>query len=217
MKKLLSTLALLLAALPAWAVPTFVSMTIEDLNDSTSETYFDTTPGLISVSSTDSALLSKYWTGSLQVALSNNYDPSMPGEFISSSINLNATDLIGENLVVNILAAGYTNPTGGDYGFDTIINAATVQQAQFDAVVFVDTNVLLDAPDIADTNTRTASGTFTVGDSYSILHAFRLYSDAPGADLGFDISTRANVPEPLPLGLLGAGLLGLGFTVKRRS
>ena len=196
-----------------------VIMTIEDLNTAASEVYTDidvgipgaiitNTPGSLGVDTFESVLLDTYWTtGSIQIAASNYEVTDELAQFISASINLNAAETLGENLVVNIAATDYVNPTGVGT-FETIINASTVNNTSYDALVSVNATTLLSVIDIADTNTYSATDTIAVTTPFQITHAFRLSSDAVGGDLGFDISTRA-VPTPIPLALLGLGLVGM--------
>ena len=222
MKYILSTAiaaVLMLSVNAVQAIP-FIAMTIEDQNTLETEVYFDTaTPGSIVVSAANSTLLSRYWSvGSLQTSLSNNITPAELGKAISASINLTATDLTGANLAVNTLFGDYRNPINGTYNFETVINASTVFDTDYSAVVTINGETLLSVFDIADTNTYTATAPFVIGGNYAIGHAFILESNAPGADLGFDISTRAvdgvTVPEPGALALLSLGLIGM--TVARR-
>jgi hypothetical protein len=222
MKKTLLSLAAA-AALFAGSPQAALIMTIEDLTTLTEEIFTDidvgipgavitNTPGTLGVDFADSALLGTYWSaGSIQIAASNYSVTDELAQFINASINLNAAATLGENLVVNIAATDYLNPTGVA-PFETIINASTVVDTSYDATVSVAGTPLLTVLDIADTNTYSATASIAVPTPFQINHAFRLSSDAEGGDLSFDISTRAlpeGVPAPLPLALMGLGLLGM--------
>lgn len=204
------------------AVPV-LEMQIIDLGGGlATETFTDVlTPGSLGVTTFDSTILGTYWgTGSLQIAASNNITPSDPdAELISASINLNAIGDLGTNVGIIIEASGYENFTGLGEAF-TIINAATVNNTEFDAAVFVDAIEILNVDSINTTDTYTGTEAVTVGSQFSIIHAFDLTSLAVGGDLGFDISTSVNasaVPIPAPLALMGLGIVALGLTRKLRA
>ena len=220
MKKLLSAV-LLLSSQVALAVPTLTMEVIDLTGGAATETFTDAaTPGSLSVTTGNSAILATYWgTASLQVAAANNIDPTQPfGELINASINLDAIAPLGTNVGIEIVADGYSNlPAGAAEAF-TIINAATVDQTEFDAAVFVDAVEIIDVEGINTTDTYAASKPITIGTTYSITHIFDLTSSGVGGDLGFDISTAVGaVPVPAPLALMGLGLAGLGFIRMRKS
>jgi hypothetical protein len=121
---------------------------------------------------------------------------------ISSSINLNGAGVFPDAIILN-LDGEYTQPAGDRGLATTTLNAATIDDASFDAVVSVSLDTLLAELDIADINTRTATDTVDLirgaGGTYPIRHAFILSSAADGSDLGFDVSTRVNaLPAPIP-------------------
>lgn len=212
MKKVLFT-ALLFLSVNVLAVPT-LTMEIIDLGGvAPTETFTDAgTPGSLAVTTGNSAILAAYWgTASLQVAATNNIDPSQPfGELINASINLDAINPLGTNVGIVITADGFTNLPTGDATAFTIINAATVDATAFDAAVFVDAIEIIDVEGINTTDTYAASKSITIGTTYSITHVFDLTSLAVGGDLGFDISTAVGaVPMPVPLALMGLGLIGM--------
>jgi hypothetical protein len=208
-------LALVLAAFvhTADAIPDpKIEMIIIDLGGGlANETYDDGGTGSLVVTGLDSPILSNYWTtGSIQSAIANNqltnYDEA---ELISASIQFDAVDDPGTNVGIIINATGYDLGTN-DVRASTIINAATVDFAAFDAAVLLDGLTLLEVDNITTTDTFTALQDFTVGDQFTITHAFDLTALTEGADLGFDISTTVSrVPVPAPLALMGLGLLGM--------
>ena len=217
MKNLLVGLALGAMSLPAFSMP-MIEMIILDKVTSDIETYNDLlSPGHIAISTIDSPILAKYWgTASIQSAAANNQQSALPAEFISSSINLDAKST-GNNVLIAIDSTEFTNPTNGDHLFTTIFNPATLVDASMDASVFIDVNELLNVTDITTVDTLTESGIFNVGDDFTFLHIFDLDTKAVGADIGFDISTRASpIPLPSPLALLGVGLLLAGFTRNKK-
>jgi hypothetical protein len=189
-------------------------MTIFDTNTSTNEVYTDGGTGVLGVNSTTSTILGTYWTGSIQTAVANNNDPNAAfAEFINASINLNATaSPLGENVIVRIEASEFVVPADSPARYDTIINASTLIDAEFNASVFIDGNLVLEET-VTNTDTETASGILDIGNPYNLVHAFGLVSLADDGDIGFDISTRVSgVPVPAPLALIGLGLAGIGFT-----
>lgn len=202
--------ALLAVTFQVSAVP-MINMIIKDLNDATIENYTDGGSGVLAISSDTSALLSKYWdTGSIQVAAASNQEPSILAEFINASINLGSSILTGKNLIVIVEATEFVNPPSGPAVFDTVINASTILNASYDALVEVDNNVLLLITDISDTNTYEAIDTYNIGSPFNIIHEFALSSSAVGGDLGFDMSTHsATVPVPAPIALMGLSLIGM--------
>jgi hypothetical protein len=225
MKNLLLSLtaAAALAASPAQAT---LSLTIEDALGLSGvvvpEVFTDAaTPGQITVTTANSVILDTYYTtGSIQSVISNYTSTDGFANLISSSINLNGAGVFPDAIILN-LDGEYTQPAGDQGLATTNINAATIDDASFDAVVSVSLDTLLAELDIADLNTRTATDTVDlirgVGGAYPIRHAFILSSAADGSDLGFDVSTRVDAlptPIPAPLALLGLGLVGLGMTRK---
>ena len=224
MKKLLVFLALAIAASPASA---FIRITIQDLVGGGSELFVDQaqgipgevvlgTPGQATITTADSSILGTYYAaGSIQSAVSNYLSADPFADLINSSINLNGIGAFDDAIVVNI-AADYLQPEGDQGLATTVLNAATIQDASFDATVFVSATPLLTELDITTGDTFTDTELVDlVSKPYTITHAFRLASLADGSDLGFDISTEVvGVPTPGPLALIGLGLAGLGFTRK---
>jgi hypothetical protein len=224
MKKLLLSLTAAVA-LTAGSAQATLTLTIEDvlgLSGAPPEVFTDAgTPGQITITTANSLILDSYYnTGSIQSVISNYTSTDTFANLISSSINLNAAGIFPDAIVIN-LDGEYTEPAGDQGLATTNINAATIDNASFDAVVSVSLDTLLAELDIADLNTRTATDTVDLirgaGGTYPIRHAFILSSDAVGSDLGFDVSTRVDalqVPSPIPLALMGLGLVGLGITRK---
>jgi hypothetical protein len=214
MKKLLSALVLVFSSQSANAI---LSMTIEDGSGGLpDELYTDiATPGSLTITTAISPILGNFYdTGSIQSVISNYTSGDDFANLISSSINLNGASIFDDDVIINLVGE-YTQPAGDRGDATTTLNAATLVDASFDAVVTVSNTPIFSELDIADLNIRTATETVDllrgVGDAYPIRHAFRLSSAAVGSDLGFDISTRVDavVPTPAPLALLGLGLIGL--------
>lgn len=197
-------------------------VTVEDLNTSATNIFTDLdygiagatvigSQGIVAFNSATSPILGTYWAGSATLSVSNYGSPGDLGVLGTASFNLNAL-ATGDNVVINVLADEYLNPTGPPITFESVVNAATLIDASYDFIVGVGDNsgfnFLQNEIDITDQNTYSATGTFDLEAPFYIQQALRIGAVELGAELGVDMSTRA-VPAPGVLALLGLGLLGL--------
>lgn len=147
----------------------------------------------------------------------SNAASGLLAEMVSTTLNL--TSLDAGFFTISVTEDNFTNPTpnaDGEGQFHSIINASTVSGgSSFDASALVDGAVLNSV--VGETTTATTENTdnMAIGSPFSITHEWTVYASGAEESVSFDMSTRA-VPLPGVLSLLGLGLAGLAFALRRR-
>ncbi len=148
----------------------------------------------------------------------SNAGSGLLAEMVSTTLNLTAEG--ADFFTISVTEDNFTNPSPNESGeakFETAINASTsTGGANYDAESLVDGSSLLAVNNVGDLSSFTTSDMMTIGTPFSITHEWTVRSTGAGESLAFDMSTRA-IPEPGVLGLLGLGLAGLAFSLRRRK
>lgn len=196
-----------LVAAPAQAA---LTMTITD-SSGASTVYGETSPGLIAISGS---------VGLFEIdlqATASNAGSGELAEVVSTSLNLTSTG--ADFFTVSVTEDNFGSPSPNENGealFESILNASAVTGgSSFDASSLIDGGVLLSESGISSTDTFYARDRLAIGTPFSITHEWTIYASGPGESVAFNLSTRA-IPEPGVLGLLGIGIAGLAFALRRR-
>ncbi|MDZ7829202.1 MAG: PEP-CTERM sorting domain-containing protein [Halofilum sp. (in: g-proteobacteria)] len=185
-----------------------LSMDVTD-NDGVVQNFVETSPGVINVSE-------KFGLFLLTIqSTSSDVGSTSPAGLFSLSSNVES-DGAG-SISVSVTEDAYTIPAAGDRRFTTGSNPVTLDgNSSYTVETFID-GVSMGVGSLASvTDDYFDSGEFTVGTPFSITHTYTITTTSKAQNITFDYSTRA-VPVPGVLGLLGLGLVGLAFSVRRRK
>jgi hypothetical protein len=124
------------------------------------------------------------------------------------TITLYATEL-NNNAVIPSFNIGLSNNPLSDYSVTESFYASSTN------VAFAKTDLLASAT-LLPGGIQSTTAPFSLTTPYSITEAYRITFDGAGA-VDATILEKANVPEPMSILVLGAGLAGLGMTRLRRK
>ena len=184
-----------------------LTMTITDSNGGGPIVFTDgATPGLINVS-----LNSSTFRTDTQVTSSVT-----PGPAFQNSISSNITALSAGTLTIVVTEDAFSLPPAGTFPFNSIANASALTTGlTVEVVTQINGTMLLDTVLTSTADNPSITADVTVPTPFTITHTYVITATAPGQSTSFDITTQA-VPEPATLGLIGAGLAGVGFAMRRR-
>jgi len=194
-----------LAIAPAHAT---LTMTVID-DDGGVNNFVESSPGVINVSGQFGLFLLTIQS------TSSNVGSTSPAGLFSLSSNVES-DGAG-SITVSVTEDAYTIPAAGERRFTTGSNPVTLDgNSSYTVETFID-GASMGVGTLNDvTDDYFDSGDFTVGSPFSITHTYTITTTGSAQNITFDYSTRA-VPVPGVLGLLGLGLVGLAFSVRRRK
>lgn len=124
------------------------------------------------------------------------------------TITLYATEQ-NNNAVIPSFNIGFSNNPLSDYSITESFYASSTN------VAFATTDLLASATLLPGV-TQSMMAPFSLTTPYSITEVYRITFAGAGA-VDATILERANVPEPMSMAILGAGLAGLGMTRLRRK
>ncbi len=166
-----------------------------------------------------SAGVTGYKVGNYTISLSATGTPVMTNPNFGSNtltvrssdggtITLYATEQ-DNNAVIPSFNIGLSNNPLSDYSVTESFYASSTN------VAFATTNLLASATLLPGV-TQSMTAPFSLTTPYSITEVYRIAFEGAGV-VDATILERANVPEPMSMAILGAGLAGLGLTRLRRK
>jgi hypothetical protein len=116
-------------------------------------------------------------------------------------------------LELDLIASGYTGFSGPTPTTSVVTPSSVVDD--LDIQTFVDGSQVLNAQNIPEGSDPFAAETVSISSPYAIRHLSVVEHNTDDTST-FDTTTET-IPVPSTLALLGAGLVGLGVAVRRRS
>jgi hypothetical protein len=156
--------------------------------------------------------------GGYDIHISSGTSNSNSGAPALLTTNVQAQNTVGGAppvLTVTVFDDTFTVPVGGS-NFTSSANPSAVTNGSIDVDTFVAASQLLNGTldDVNDTLTTTQF--VGVPTPFEVRHVL-VFNAEDGSDFNVDVTTRAVVPEPATLAILGFGLAGLGVVTRRRQ
>ena len=133
-------------------------------------------------------------------------------ELFEVSINTSVVQSPAGRLEFDLVGSGYTGFSGPTQAGSEVTPSSV--DGDLDVETSVGGTTVLDAEDLSTSVDASDSRLVSLTSPYSIRHFSEVEQGSLGDTTTFDTTTA--VPAPATIGLLGAGLLGLGIAARRR-